>query len=61
MAHGSLVGGHSLYVKNNRLHYAYNFVAGFERRVVATEDIPTGDNLILSTSFDKDDQDPLPR
>ena len=25
-AHGSLFGGHALYVKENRLHYVYNFV-----------------------------------
>ena len=25
-AHGSLFGGHALYVKDNRLHYVYNFV-----------------------------------
>jgi hypothetical protein len=57
-AHGSLFGGHSLYVKNNRLHYAYNFVGSFEQKVVATEDLPTGENLILSASFDEDGQDP---
>jgi len=31
-AHGSLVGGHSLYVKNNRLHNAYNFVGSFDQK-----------------------------
>ena len=31
-AHGSLFGGHSLYVKNNRLHYAYDFVGDFEQK-----------------------------
>ncbi len=25
-AHGSRFGGHALYVKDNRLHYVYNFV-----------------------------------
>jgi len=57
-AHGARFGGHSLYVKDNRLHYVYNFVGMFEQQVVATEDLPTGENLILSASFDKDGEDP---
>jgi hypothetical protein len=39
-AHGSRFGGHALYIKYNRLHYAYNFVGSFEQQVVATEDVP---------------------
>jgi arylsulfatase A-like enzyme len=57
-AHGSRFGGHALYVKDNRLHYAYNFVGLTEQQVDATEDLPTGDNLILSAAFDKDGEDP---
>jgi arylsulfatase A-like enzyme len=57
-AHGSRFGGHALYIKNNRLHYVYNFVGMFEQKVDATEDVPTGENLILSASFDKDGEDP---
>jgi arylsulfatase len=57
-AHGSRFGGHALYIKDNRLHYAYNFVGIVEQKVDATEDLPTGDNLILSAAFDKDGEDP---
>jgi Sulfatase len=57
-AHGARFGGHALYVKDNRLHYVYNFVGIDEQTVVATEDLPTGENLILSASFDKDGEDP---
>ncbi len=57
-AHGSLFGGHALYVKENRLHYVYSFVGMTEQHVVATEDLPTGENLILSASFDKEGEDP---
>ena len=57
-AHGSRFGGHALYVKDNRLHYVNNFVGMFEQKVVATEDLPIGENLILSASFDKDGEDP---
>ena len=60
-AHGSPFGGHALYVKDNRLHYVYNFVGMFEQKVVATEDLPTGDNLILSASFDKERRGPARR
>ena len=57
-AHGSPFGGHALYVKDNRLHYVYNFVGMVEQKIVATEDIPTGEKLILSASFDKSGEDP---
>ena len=39
-AHGSRFGGHALYVKDNRLHYVYNFVGSIEQQIVATEDLP---------------------
>ena len=57
-AHGTRFGGHALYVKDNRLHYVNNFVGAEEQMVVATEDIPTGENLILSASFEKEGQEP---
>jgi arylsulfatase A-like enzyme len=57
-AHGSRFGGHALYLKDNRLHYAYNFVGSFEQKIVADTDVPTGEDLLLSASFDKDGEDP---
>jgi arylsulfatase len=57
-AHGARFGGHALYVKDNRLHYVNSFVGIMEQKVDATEDVPTGENLILSASFDKDGEDP---
>ncbi|HJZ08439.1 MAG TPA: sulfatase-like hydrolase/transferase, partial [Trebonia sp.] len=57
-AHGSRFGGHALYVKDNRLHYVYNFVGSLEQKIDATEDIPTGENVVLSASFDKGGEDP---
>jgi arylsulfatase len=56
---GSRFGGHALYIKDNRLHYANNYVGITAQTVVATEDIPTGENLILSASFEKTGQEPL--
>jgi hypothetical protein len=56
-AHGARFGGHCLYVKDNRLHYVNSFVGRLEQKVVGTEDVPTGENVILSAAFDKDGQD----
>jgi arylsulfatase A-like enzyme len=57
---GSRFGGHSLYVKDNRLHYVNSFVGMFEQRIDATVDLPTGKNLILSASFEKEGSGPSP-
>jgi arylsulfatase A-like enzyme len=57
-AQGSQFGGHALYIKDNRLHYVNNFVGMLDQTVVATTDVPVGENLILSASFDKDGEDP---
>ena len=57
-AQGARFGGHALYIKDNRLHYVNSFVGMFEQKIVATEDVPTGENLILSASFEKDGEDP---
>ena len=57
-AQGSHFGGHSLFVKEGRLHYVYNFVGMVDQLVVGSDDIPTGENLILSASFVKDGEDP---
>jgi arylsulfatase len=57
-AHGSRFGGHALYVKDNRLHYVYSFVGSLEQKIVATEDMPTGEGVILSAAFEKDGEDP---
>ena len=57
-AHGARFGGHALYVKDSRLHYVNSFVGVTEQKVAATQDLPTGRNLILSASFDKDGENP---
>ena len=57
-AHGARFGGHALYIKDDRLCYANSFVGLLHQSVVATEDLPTGENLLLSASFDKDGEDP---
>jgi arylsulfatase len=57
-AQGARFGGHALYVKDNRLHYVNNFVGIMEQKIDGTEEVPTGENLILSASFDKGGEDP---
>jgi arylsulfatase len=57
LAQGSRFGGHTLYVKDNRLHYLNNFLGINEQKVVAAEDLPTGNKLILSASFEKTGQE----
>jgi hypothetical protein len=55
---GSRFGGHAFYVKDNHLHYVNNFVGAEEQMVVGSEDVPTGENLILSASFEKEGMEP---
>ena len=57
-AHGSRFGGHALYIKDNRLHYVNNYVGADEQMIVGSEDVPTGENLILSASFEKEATEP---
>jgi arylsulfatase A-like enzyme len=57
-AHGARFGGHALYIKDNRLHYVYNFVGMDVQTIVATTEVPIGEKLILSAAFDKDGEDP---
>ncbi len=57
-AHGAQFGGHALYVKDNRLTYTYSFVGSDEQTVAADRELPVGENMILSASFDKQREDP---
>ena len=57
-AQGSRFGGHTLYIKDNRLHYVYDFVGMIEQQIAASEDLPTGENVIVSAAFVKDGEDP---
>ena len=56
-AQGARFGGHALYIKGNRLHYVNNFVGLMEQKIDGDQDVPTGEKLILSASFDKDGED----
>jgi arylsulfatase len=49
-SHGARFGGHSLYVKDRRLKYVYNYVGLNEQMIESTTDVPTG-SVILSAAF----------
>jgi arylsulfatase len=56
-AHGGRFGGHALYVKDNRLHYVYNYLGAQEQHVSSGVDLPTGEQVILAAAFDKDGEE----
>ncbi len=45
-AHGGVAGGHSLYVKDRRLHYAFNWVGTNLQHVAADRDITQGKHVV---------------
>jgi arylsulfatase A-like enzyme len=49
-SHGARFGGHSLYVKDRRLKYVYNFVGSMEQVVESDREVPTG-AVTLGASF----------
>jgi arylsulfatase A-like enzyme len=49
-SHGARFGGHSLYMKDRKLKYVYNFVGSKEQIVESTKEVPTG-KVILGASF----------
>jgi arylsulfatase len=53
LSHGARFGGHSLYVKDRKLKYVYNFVGLKEQMIEATADIPTG-MVVLSAAFERE-------
>ena len=52
-SHGARFGGHSLYVKDGKLKYVYNFVGLKEQMVVATQEVPKGP-VIVSAAFERE-------
>lgn len=54
---GSRFGGHSLYVKDGKLHYIYNFLGITEMKFVSSEQVPTG-KVVLGVEFTKEKEDP---
>jgi arylsulfatase len=55
---GNAVRGPCALRQDNRLHYLSNFLGSIEQKVVAAADVPTGEKLVLSASFEKTSQEP---
>jgi len=45
-AHGSRFGGHSLFIKDRKLHYVYNFLGIGEEQKLSSNGLPTGKHAI---------------
>lgn len=52
-SHGARFGGHSLYVKDQKLKYVYNFVGDKEQMITSSKDVPKGP-VVLSAAFEKE-------
>ena len=51
-AHGGVAGGHSLFIKDGRLHYVYNWLGERVQKVSSADPIPTGKH-VFSAEFTK--------
>ncbi len=47
-AHGGVAGGHSLYIKDRRLHYAYNWVGTHMQVIHADVDVTPGQHVVTA-------------
>ncbi|MGQ9682029.1 MAG: arylsulfatase [Anaerolineae bacterium] len=53
---GSRFGGHSLYIKDRKLHYAYNWLGELEQKLTSSEEVPSG-RCILGVRFRPEGQE----
>ncbi len=56
-AHGSRFGGHSLFIKNKKLYYVYNFLGVEEQKFVSNVNLTTGKHT-LGMEFTRSDKGP---
>ena len=47
-AHGGVGGGHSLYLKDRRLHYAFNWIGTKVQTIVSDREVPLGDHVLTA-------------
>lgn len=57
LAHGSRFGGHSLFIKNEKLHYIYNFLGIDKQNIVSNTKVPLG-KVTFGVKFDKEKEEP---
>lgn len=59
-AHGGRFGGHALYLKEDRLHYVYNWLGSLQQKISSRIPFPTG-RVTCGVQFKKDgDQNRIP-
>ncbi|WP_406656467.1 arylsulfatase [Methanolobus sp. ZRKC2] len=51
LRHGGSIGGYTLFVKDSKLHYVYNYVGVQEFHIVSEEKVPEG-RVVLSYQFE---------
>ena len=47
-AHGGVAGGHSLYVKDQHVHYAYNWIGTVQQTVTSTQPLTPGPHVVTA-------------
>jgi arylsulfatase len=57
LSHGSRFGGYALFIKDQRLHYSYNFLGIEEQHAVSSSKLPMGE-VVLGVEFAKQREDP---
>jgi arylsulfatase len=55
---GSKFGGHAMFIKDGKLTYVYNFLGMKVQTVTSKEKVPSGKNVIVAATFDKDESGP---
>lgn len=56
-AMGGVAGGHSLYIRDRRLHYMYNWLGEKHQRVTSSFEVPTGKH-VFTAEFARTGDDP---
>jgi arylsulfatase len=57
MTQGGVAGGHTLFLKDGKLHYVYNFLGMEEQSIVSSEAVPKG-KVVVGVKFDREKEEP---
>jgi len=57
MTQGGFAGGHTLFLKDGKLHYVYNFLGINEQSVISSDLVPKGD-VVLGVKFNREKEEP---
>jgi arylsulfatase len=61
-AHGGVAGGHSLYIKGQRVHYVFNWVGTFLQTISSSEPLTAGSHVVTAefTATGRSDRPDMP-